>query len=70
MGKEVVYVAVVEVDLADDGCDFGLLVAARCEDVLDHDVGGDEVYVAVWGFYFVEAVVQTFFCEEGFEVVG
>lgn len=64
------YVAVVEVDLADDGCDFGLLVAARCEDVLDHYVGGDEVHVAVWGFYFVEAVVQTFFCEEGFEVSG
>ena len=63
-------ISVVEIDLADDVSDFGLLVAARCEDVLDHYVGGDEVYVAVWGFYFVEAVVQTFFCEEGFEVSG
>ena len=65
-----VYVAVVEVYFADDGCDFGLFSAARCEDVFNHDVGGDEVHVAVWGFYFVEAVVQTFFCEEGFEVAG
>ena len=52
-----VYVAVVEVYFADDGCDFGLFSAARCEDVFNHYLGGDEVYVAVWGFYFVETVV-------------
>ena len=63
-------IAVVKVDLADDVSDFGLFLVAGYEDVLNDDLGADEVHVAVWGFYFVEAVVKVFLCEEGFEVVG
>ena len=50
-------ITVVEVYFADDVSNFGLFSAARYEDVFNHDLGGDEVYVAVWGFYFVETVV-------------
>ena len=46
-------ITVVEIDLADDVSNFGLLSAARCEDVFDNDFGADEMCVAVWGFYVV-----------------
>ena len=70
--EEVVKIAVAEVQLSEDVSDLLALGAApEAEDLLDHNIGGDDVSVAGSGAGdFVGLNGEVFFSEEGGEVHG
>ena len=69
MLKEVVKVAVAEVELTKDVHNALALSAFSAEDCFDDHVGGDDVELTV-GFDFVGADLEVFLGEEGVEVHG
>ena len=71
MLKEVVEVAVGEVQLLQNADHALTLLALGAEDAVNHDIGGDDVAVACSGAdHLVGADVEVFLGEEGLKVHG